>query len=122
MFRKVLIIMFCCLPVIMADAKKKYDLTWRFRKGLVNIMPEKSVIDRQIFMVEGDKEKLIESEKMTFQGTAHWKVENVINKKQAAVLNIIEGEKLEVVKNGKKFRYDPNKDWSEQDEKSGAWS
>ena len=116
MFRKVLIIILCCLPTVMADAEKKYDLTWRFRKGLVNIMPEKSVIDRQIFMVDGDKEKLIEAEKMTFQGTAHWKVENVINKKQAAVLNIIEGEKLEVVKNGKKFRYDPNKDWSEQDE------
>ncbi|WP_372371427.1 hypothetical protein [Candidatus Uabimicrobium sp. HlEnr_7] len=116
MLNRIFLLVVCCLSVsLMADSKKEYDLTWQFRKGLVNIMPEKSSILSETFILENGKETKINSLEVNFQRTAHWTVENVINKSQAAVLNIIEGHKLEVIENGKRFKYDPNKSWSEQD-------
>lgn len=111
-------VVFCmllCTSFLVCENEKTYDLTWRFRKGLVNIMPNKSVIKTEMFVVENGKENLIDSEISTAQATAHWTVERVIRDRQAAVLNIIEGQKLNVTKNGEVYKYNSNQSWDDQD-------
>ncbi|WP_372370952.1 hypothetical protein [Candidatus Uabimicrobium sp. HlEnr_7] len=92
----IIVIFLSCL-----GAEEKYDLIWRFRNGLVNIMPQKFTIEKKLYLISpnGDKTK-VETEEGVVNNTIYWKVENVINDSQALVVNLVKDGKIKIKKNG----------------------
>lgn len=98
---KILILLLSCCIFLPIQAEKKYDMIWLFRKGLVNIMPQKLEITNTAYLLKNGKKKKVAFEKAKVTNTIHWKIENVINNSQALIVNLVRDGKIKVTKNGK---------------------
>ncbi|WP_372364632.1 hypothetical protein [Candidatus Uabimicrobium sp. HlEnr_7] len=111
-----ILIIFVISTLIHTSAQKEYDLIWRIRKGLVNVMPEKNIIETQTFVVNGDNETLTETQKTSLVSTIYWTTENIIGKDKVSIRIMVEGKKLKIKKNDITYQYKPHKPWEEQSE------